>query len=532
MPISVSSRRLNETLVEFAWNEWAQLGLSAHVRSASPWAQDIEALLLFTLHLARRDPRLFDEVLGWLVRNESLLSARRLRSLAQDDEDRRLLEAAFGWVHQHRPQSRLKPRVAAAHREAEALFQGGGSWAADPDPAFALHGFLRPPVSLSTRAGVPHLQSPIALGLRLRELLGVGARAEVMRYLLTTTVRGATSQLISESTGYSKRNTHEALLSLHAAGVVSQVSVGNEQRFGVDRRRWEALLTIAPESWPTHEDWPQLLRACTTLARSLDALESRDLSSYQTASGVRDMLERVREDLTFAGVRMSPARDAPSAMDELTSVIQQLTGHLTGRPATSEATRLDVFRDTAGVFRWAVRGSDGGYLATSGELYATPAQARQAAHRAARTLKPDDVTAGKRLDGSIRWAIVAPEGPLLSSVATHASTAEAEAAGRAIIAGLPNALEASAVGEDGLFSADIVRQTVAPNSAHGWEVLGRNASASGIYETKTEAVAAARETLVHAGGGELTVRDTAGRILDQLTISGLQTSGDDDGGLQ
>jgi hypothetical protein len=54
------------------------MGISAVPHRHSPWAQDPEALIVFTLEIARADPRLFDELMDWMLCNESLLSVRRL----------------------------------------------------------------------------------------------------------------------------------------------------------------------------------------------------------------------------------------------------------------------------------------------------------------------------------------------------------------------------------------------------------------------------------------------------------------------
>lgn len=100
-----------QELVAFAWNEWAQLGVSAHVEMPSSWAVDPEALILFTLEVGRHEPRLFDEMLDWFVENEALLSVRRLRSFAIDDRDRQLLDGAFRWVAVHAPRTRLATKT-------------------------------------------------------------------------------------------------------------------------------------------------------------------------------------------------------------------------------------------------------------------------------------------------------------------------------------------------------------------------------------------------------------------------------------
>ena len=80
MPSSTLKARLAEGLRDFTWNEWAQMGLLAPAKRTSRWAQDSEALIVFTLEVARDDPRLLDELLV----NESLLSARRLRAVCRD----------------------------------------------------------------------------------------------------------------------------------------------------------------------------------------------------------------------------------------------------------------------------------------------------------------------------------------------------------------------------------------------------------------------------------------------------------------
>src|SRR3954466_3464363 len=60
---------------DFAWDQWTQIGVSGHAPAvADRRAIDPEALLLFTLEAARSDPRLFDEVLDWLLLNEQLIS--------------------------------------------------------------------------------------------------------------------------------------------------------------------------------------------------------------------------------------------------------------------------------------------------------------------------------------------------------------------------------------------------------------------------------------------------------------------------
>jgi hypothetical protein len=47
--LNAPGQRLSDRLVAFAWEEWAQMGLLATPHRRSPWAQDPEALIVFTL---------------------------------------------------------------------------------------------------------------------------------------------------------------------------------------------------------------------------------------------------------------------------------------------------------------------------------------------------------------------------------------------------------------------------------------------------------------------------------------------------
>jgi len=97
MQIADLRRTAPDRLLDFAWDEWAQMGVSAMARRTERSAQDPEALLLLTLEVAPADARLFGEVVDGLALNERLMSVQRLRNLCRDDADRTLAEAALAW---------------------------------------------------------------------------------------------------------------------------------------------------------------------------------------------------------------------------------------------------------------------------------------------------------------------------------------------------------------------------------------------------------------------------------------------------
>ena len=174
MDLSALRQPLSDQLVAFAWAEWAQMGLLATPHRRSPWAQDPEALIIFTLEIARAEPRLFDELLDWMLLNEPLLSVRRLRAMCIDETDRTLTTATLKWLTRQRPRARLANGAKTqAPAKRQPLFQSEIP-INHPDEDFAAAGWLRPVLSPSRKSQHPDINSPINLPFRLRQILGVG----------------------------------------------------------------------------------------------------------------------------------------------------------------------------------------------------------------------------------------------------------------------------------------------------------------------------------------------------------------------
>jgi hypothetical protein len=320
MSISDLRRDVQSHLAAFLWSQWAQIGVLADTDRKDRWAADPEALLLLTFEVGREDPRLLDEVLDWLAGNERLISIQRLRNLTRDEEDRALVEAAVGWLGGRRRRARLEARgTAGASTDPEPFFRNSRLPIDDPDPAFLAQGLLKPKSKPSGKSQTPQVLLPINFAFRLRLLMGIGARAEAMRVLLTIDAPRTNVQVIAASTAYTKRNVQEAVSSLSAAGALDAFEVGNEQRFSAPRDRWSQFLTL--DDLPRHEDWPQLFAAYRKVLRWLADPAHQDLSDYMLSSEARTLAEEVTPDLQFAGVAIDSQPDNSAYLERF---IQQL----------------------------------------------------------------------------------------------------------------------------------------------------------------------------------------------------------------
>ena len=313
MSISELRDRARRELTGFAWDQWAQLGVFAPTQRRDAWAIDPEALLLFTFEVGRNDPRLFDEVLDWLLTNEKLVSVQRLRNLCLDEADHDLAEAALTWTARARPRSGFVARNKPERSEApQPLFRTAAQHVRDPDEAFIAFGLLKPAAEPSRKSRPPDLGAPINFAFRMRQLFGVGSRAEVVRFLITNS-EAAGAQVIADSAGFAKRNVNETLAALVASKIVTAFEIGNERRYSLNLVMWGQLLGFEPGTWPTYREWPRLLWALRRLARWLEDPRLDALSKYMLASEARSLMDEIGPGLSFGGV---PSPVVPAAQGE------------------------------------------------------------------------------------------------------------------------------------------------------------------------------------------------------------------------
>lgn len=347
MKAATLSAEVLEDLRHLAWDQWAQLGVSGTPPDRrDERAADPEALLLFTLEVARTDPRLFDEVLDWLALNEPLVSVHRLRNLCETDADRTLVAAALDWVAGTRGRGRRSAPAPTSDVDVVPLFTTVPSLGRDLDPVFSRHGLARPHLSPSGKSQAPDLTAPINFAFRLRRLLGLGVRAEIVRtlltllapaLLLTTRHPGLPAKVIAASAGFATRNVREGLAQLSEAGVVDVVTFGDERFYSLAVEAWARLLRLdgAPHV-PLHHDWIPTFRALTAIARWLQQADLDGLTPYQRASRARTLIEHLRPDLSHAGIRVDLYAAHGVAFWDAFVAITRETVRRAGAPSGSE----------------------------------------------------------------------------------------------------------------------------------------------------------------------------------------------------
>lgn len=274
LPLSSFSDRLLDVLLQFLWRQWSALGMAGYARTQDPWMIDPEALLLFSLPIARNDPRLFDEIIDWLHQNGALISLQRLQTLSKEHQlgDLTLLrpvaeEMASTSLH---AKWRLLEKMGSPDPAATALrplFEGVPVFA-EPDPHFQRWGWQRGRIELRGMSQAPRPDQPATFLFKLRSLFGRQVRAEVMAWLLSHE-HGHPAE-IARQTGYFARSVQLVLNELENSGLIRSFRIGREKQFSLLHSQWRFLISWSPaETFPIWIAWPPLFQTLQTFITCL-----------------------------------------------------------------------------------------------------------------------------------------------------------------------------------------------------------------------------------------------------------------------
>lgn len=309
-----------DNILGFLWRQWSAIGVLGEARAREPWAIDPEALVLFTLEIGRYDPRLFDEVMDWLVTNGHWIDIQRLRGILRKDEGScRLMGAVSEFLvslGQERKWSNLaKLCLKDIPEEREPLFKiryakkhGAGIIGVPVDEIFSKYGFFRALLKPSgkSRKVIPTAESNIRF--MLRGLFGVGSRAECILYLLTHEA-GHPSE-IAKAIGISVRGAQDMLIELSKSGLVMTRIKGKRKiEYWLSQGQWWEFLSkesIEEFERPVWIEWIALFKALLKVWETLLEI-GETKSEYVKSSKLRDAMEIVGNEFAQSGI------DVPAA---------------------------------------------------------------------------------------------------------------------------------------------------------------------------------------------------------------------------
>jgi len=256
-------------VLSLLWRQWSLLGIPGQQtetskKSADRFIIDPEALLLVTSELGRFDARLFDEALNWLRQFGKLVNIQRLKGILQTHAlgNRQVLAAMASTVLENGRLSKWSAIESLGEKRegCESVFRNSDG---APAPIFGksdLHfrkfGLFRGESPARTNAMAPKVGShPDLLLIKLRALLGVNARAEIIAALLSLQV--AHPSALARRISYLPRSVQDTLNEMALSGHVTSER-SREKYFSLRPGDWSFLMTWAapgPQSVPRFPRW-------------------------------------------------------------------------------------------------------------------------------------------------------------------------------------------------------------------------------------------------------------------------------------
>ncbi|RKX69772.1 hypothetical protein DRP43_04055 [candidate division TA06 bacterium] len=334
-----------ENILTFLWRQWSALGVAGGARAAENWVIDPEALLIFSLQITRYEPRLFDEILDWLVINGKWIDIHRLRGILRrkDENTQRLISAIAYYLSKEAKSYQRKWSVLGTLRkldsdvQSEMLFQtkqgkpypksavdskesrvkGVESRESRGSAIFRDYGFLRKSFSLRKMSKPVSVIARTNIRFLLRALFGIGSRSECILYLLTNEA-GHPAE-VANAIGISVRGAQDTLIELANSGMVfTRVKGKRLMEYWLPQERWwEFLFGMSFEEikTPVWLDWISLFTALMNVWQVLNEVKEIE-SDYMRSSKLRKSMETISFEFKnsqlvlppIPGKDVSPAR--------------------------------------------------------------------------------------------------------------------------------------------------------------------------------------------------------------------------------
>lgn len=334
-----------ENILDFLWRQWSSLGVAGGSRPEEDWIIDPEALLIFSLQMARYEPRFFDEVLDWLVINGKFIDIQRLRGITkkQDEPTRRLISAVASYLsHEGKGNQRKWKSLSLVYRanpntQDEALFKTKESKPYPKikaeSPVFHNYGFLREDFVLRKMSKPVSATAPSNVRFLLRALFGIGSRAECILYLLTHEA-GHPSE-VAQAIGISVRGAQDTLIELAESGLVfTRIKGKRKVEYWFSSKRWWEFLKnmplneIEPPAWV---NWLAVFKALSGVWNVLNEIDTKDISEYMQSSKLHEAMEVfIAQEFAKSGLNLPPVPGKEVSIEEYAQRFEEFIKRVLG----------------------------------------------------------------------------------------------------------------------------------------------------------------------------------------------------------
>lgn len=338
MLLNTFNEDLQRRVLDLIWRQWTALGVHGYGASWEGSPVDPDALLLFSCTAARQDARLFDAMVEWMEHNGRYIGVTRVRRMLGSGNFAG--EQVFHAVVQTTADSESAPKwkrlASRFEREAgeEPLFHlsGGKSLpiVGEPDSRFLNWGLLRDRYDSRGVAGTFDSRNPAAVLLRLRALLGVNARCEILLYLMLNS--SGTPRAMARACGYEPATVVKAMREMADSGLLDVRKDGRHTVYRIEAQDWCRLL-IEKDVTLSWVSWSQFFGALERIMTVLDHAVRTEEGELAQASvlrrvfeeGVIGTLEKTGLEWRFGDFQALPGAELiPQTIARLDQLLQEL----------------------------------------------------------------------------------------------------------------------------------------------------------------------------------------------------------------
>src|SRR5207249_2300330 len=280
------SDEITTLALELAKSLWAELGVGGSQYRHDWQAIDLEPLIIFTASLARADDAFVARTTRWCSLNSSWISIVRLRNLS--------------------------PRFCPATRDSLHAFLGPTGEAASSKKRNKRSGHT----AHIAPGEWPDLKRPALLQLRLRALVGGGARAEVLKLMLAEPDEPKSAAEIAQNAAFGTHGCNQALDALSAAGVLNVEPAGDVFMYRLAR---PSDLTMAVNGVPVA--FPDWIAVLTTI----DAIREYAVRKREDRKG------EVAAARELTATRRKQRRSKPDSLGDAALVVEMMMEDLLTR---------------------------------------------------------------------------------------------------------------------------------------------------------------------------------------------------------
>ncbi len=297
-----------EHLLQFLWRQWTAIGVAGYGEGDENRVIDPEALLLFSVSIARYDQRLFDEIIDWLNKNERFINVQRLRTILKKEgfQSSAVMSAVAGLINSTKSGIKWKGLAEMQHpttQQKNLFYLKSGQplpVVGEKDSLFLEYGFLRNPIQSRGMSNVFSPKNIPNLLLQLRALVGINSRSEVLLYLMIN--KKGTIRDIADQIYYAWRSIQDVLYEMGHSSIVSFPKAKKGRIYYLDA---DPLLNILlhsnehPIQWIC---WPALFRVLEIIWDKLNDIQFLQSSTLEQSAEIKQLTnEELLTRITKAG---------------------------------------------------------------------------------------------------------------------------------------------------------------------------------------------------------------------------------------